>query len=98
MPFIKINNKSIHYNINGSGEYLLLLHDGFYNTTSWNSVRDKLSKHFTVIDYDRFGYGKSDRYTEKFNGHLINLYVEELKELVEKLALDKFHICGHCLG
>jgi pimeloyl-ACP methyl ester carboxylesterase len=29
---------------------------------------------------------------------LINFYVEELKTLVEKLGLDKFHICGHCLG
>lgn len=98
MPIIKINDKSIHYNINGSGECLLLLHDGFYNTASWNSVRDKFANHFTVIDYDRFGYGKSDKYSEKFTGHLIYQYVDELKAIVDELKLEKFHVCGHCLG
>ena len=98
MPFLKINGRLIHYNISGEGECLILLHDGFYNTTSWNNVREELSKHFIVIDYDRFGYGKSDHYTEKFNGDLIYLYVEELKTLVDELKLGKFHICGHCLG
>jgi pimeloyl-ACP methyl ester carboxylesterase len=98
MPIIKINNKKIYYNIQGNGPYLILLHDGFYNTTSWDSVRDKLSKYFTVIDYDRFGYGKSDKFSEKIQNDIINLYVEELEAIVNKLKLKKFYLCGHCLG
>ena len=98
MPIIKINNKNIYYNIQGKGETLILLHDGFYNTTSWDSVRNELSKHFTVMDYDRFGYGKSDKFTKKIKKDLIDLYVEELEIIVKKLNLKKFYICGHCLG
>jgi len=98
MPLININNKNIYYNIQGKGEHIILLHDGFFNTTSWDSIRKELSKHFTVIDYDRFGYGKSDRFTSTVEDDLIDLYVKELEEFVKKLKLKKFYICGHCLG
>ena len=98
MPIIKVNNKNIYYNIQGNGDPLILLHDGFYNTTSWDPVREKLSKYFTVIDYDRFGYGKSDKLTKKIKDDLIDLYVKELEIIVNKLNLKKFYLCGHCLG
>ena len=98
MPHININSNKIHYNIRGEGSPLILLHDGFYNTTSWDSVRKELSKHYLVIDYDRFGYGESDRYTKSMTENLIDINVNELEILLESLNLDKVYLCGHCLG
>jgi pimeloyl-ACP methyl ester carboxylesterase len=98
MPFLEINGKNIYYNINGEGENLILLHDGFFNTASWDGVRKELAKHFRVIDYDRFGYGKSDHYTEKFDGDIIGFYADELERFTDELGLEKFNLCGHCLG
>ena len=98
MPYTKINSKKIHYNISGKGTPLILLHDGFYNTASWDSVRKDLSKHYLVIDYDRFGYGESDRYIENMKGDIIDVHAKELEELIDKLELDRLYLCGHCLG
>jgi len=98
MPFIKINNKNIHYNQTGKGEPLFLLHNGFYSTSTWDNVRDNLSKHFTVIDYDRFGYGKSDKLESQLTDDIVDIGVSELEGLVAHFGHDRIHIIGHCLG
>lgn len=97
MPYIDINNYKIHYNIKGEGYPLILLHDGFYGTETWDSVRDELAKKFMVIDYDRYGYGKST-HIENFDKEMIEFGVKELEEFVNKLGLKDFYLCGHCLG
>ena len=98
MPFKEIKNKKIFYNITGSGFPLIMLHDGFYNTISWEPVRNKLAEYFTVIDYDRFGYGKSDLYSGPIVGDLLEIYSAELLDFSKSLNLDEFYLCGHCLG
>ena len=97
MSKIKINDYFVNYNISGSGPCLILLHDGFYSTQSWDGVRADLARHFTVIDYDRFGYGKST-HLEEFDDLIIEFGVRELEEFVSKLELKQFFLCGHCLG
>jgi pimeloyl-ACP methyl ester carboxylesterase len=98
MPHIYINGNKINYNIHGNGKPLILLHNGFYSTQTWDSVRDELSKIYTVVDYDRFGYGKSDKYKKALNGDIVEIGVNELEEFVNKLNISDFYICGHCLG
>jgi len=98
MPFVEVNDKNIHYNITGKGDYVILLHNGFYSTETWDCVREELSKDFTVIDYDRYGYGKSDKFIKMLDGDIIKNYVYELESFVNKLNLKSFHLCGHCLG
>jgi len=97
MGYIEINNYKIYYNINGNGYPLILLHDGFYSTETWDTVREQLSKKFMVIDYDRYGYGKSS-HIETFEDEIIEFSTKELKEFVNKLELKEFYLCGHCLG
>ena len=97
MPYVDINDYKVYYNITGSGEVLILLHDGFYGTETWDSVRDELAKRFMVIDYDRYGYGKSS-HIKTFDKEIIEFSVKELEEFVEKLQLKSFYLCGHCLG
>lgn len=98
MPYININGKNIFYNSTGTGEPLILLHNGFYSTDTWNNVREALSKHFYVIDYDRFGYGKSEKYTDIIGGDIVKQGVCELSSFIEKLKLKDVSFCGHCLG
>jgi len=98
MPYVNLNNKHIFYNLTGKGEKLVLLHDGFFSSMSWDSVRVKLSENFNILDYDRFGYGNSDKFNEVLNEDIIDLGVEELFLITEKLKFDKFNLIGHCLG
>ncbi len=98
MGYISVNKKNIFYNSSGNGEPLILLHNGFYSTETWDKLRKKFSKYYHVIDYDRFGYGKSEKLTEALDGDILKQGVEELSSLIEQLKLKNVNICGHCLG
>jgi pimeloyl-ACP methyl ester carboxylesterase len=98
MPYINTKHKKIWYNRKGDGFPLILLHDGFYNSSSWDPVYDILSSHFTVISYDRFGYGRSDLFKSRLDHNILDYYSEELHELIDALKLKELYLCGHCLG
>ncbi len=102
MPYLQFYNKKIFYNITGKGSPLLLLHNGFYSTATWDGIREQFAKHFMVIDYDRYGYGKS-----RFSGEttdtgthadIVEAGVLELSEVIKALNLDTVKIVGHCIG
>ena len=99
MPILNLNTGiNINYNLTGKGESIIFLHNGFDSTSTWSKIREKMSKYFTVIDYDRYGYGLSDRLIHEITGDIIEHGVEELNNLVNKLNLKIFYLCGHCLG
>ncbi len=98
MAFTEINGHRINYNAAGRGEPLVFLHNGFYSSITWENVRQKLSGRFTVIDYDRLGYGKSDNFTGNVDFDIIEHGVDELDGLLDFLDIEECSICGHCLG
>ncbi|OHD76158.1 MAG: hypothetical protein A2355_01955, partial [Spirochaetes bacterium RIFOXYB1_FULL_32_8] len=89
---------NINYNITGTGEAVIFLHNGFYSTETWNNIRNEISSQYKMIDYNRFGYGKSDHFNTFLKEDIIENGIAELKEFIEKLELDRFFLCGHCLG
>ncbi len=97
MPIINMNDYEINYEIKGNGPHLILLHDGFFGIKTWDKVYDLLSAHFTVVAYDRRGYGRST-HIDNFTGDIIESGVDELKSFTEALGIQTFHLCGHCLG
>src|ERR671931_1507145 len=74
---------------------IVLIHGSPFNHQMWNSQRDVLKKNFHVIAYDIRGHGKSDvgdgRYT-------IELFVDDLIELLNYLKIDKTILCGFSVG
>lgn len=99
MPFIQINNRNIFFNDTGTGEPLVLLHNGFYSTKTWDGVRERFAAHFRVLDYDRFGYGQSDHFeNETLDCDIVEAGVAELTAFTDALGLDRFCLVGHCLG
>jgi len=60
--FVTIQNVDVHYKIVGEGETTLILLHGFgASTFTWNRVIIPLSKNYTVIAYDRTGFGFTSR-------------------------------------
>lgn len=98
MPYITLNNKKIYYTLTGKGEKLVLLHDGFFSSMSWDSVRESFSAKYNVLNYDRYGYGKSDNFNDALNEDIIELGIKELLLITDKMKYDKFNLLGHCLG
>jgi len=97
MPELSLNRGMIHYDIFGAGEPLIGLHDGASSSRAWEKQIQAFAKYYTFINYDRFGYGRSERsllYEERyFESRAI-----ELEELMRGLRLDSVHLCGLCEG
>lgn len=99
MPFLSIQKRNIFYNDTGAGEPLILLHNGFYSTKTWDPVRARLAERFRVLDYDRFGYGKSDHLDgDVLDCDIIEESAKELEGFLDALGIERAHLAGHCLG
>ena len=87
----------MHYEVRGRGEPLVLLHNGLGCTKSFAPQVAQFSKHFRVIAYDRRGYGRSTHMLALREGWLEES-VRELSHFLDRLEIEKAHLCGICVG
>jgi pimeloyl-ACP methyl ester carboxylesterase len=80
--YININDDSIFYEAAGSGNVVLLIHDGILHREVWDDQFAFFSKDFRVIRYDRRGYGKSSSATGSYS------HMDDLVALFEQLEID----------
>ncbi len=78
MPFTKVGDIRIYYEIHGDGDPLLLIMGYGSNCSHWFAIRDSLAKEHRVIIFDNRGTGRSDKpdipYTaEMMTGDIIGL-------------------------
>ena len=60
--FVTVRNVKVHYKVEGKGDNTLILLHGFgASTFTWNKVIKPLSQNYTVIAYDRTGFGYTSR-------------------------------------
>lgn len=80
----------------GNPEVLILMHGigGHLEAYAKNVV--PLGKHFHVIAFDYVGHGLSEKKTDI--EYQIADYVEQLRELMDVMGIDKAHISGESLG
>ncbi|MCX5811038.1 MAG: alpha/beta hydrolase [Proteobacteria bacterium] len=101
MPFEKINNLQVYYEVHGEGEVIILMHHGFGSTRIWDSVYPHfVAQGYKVVMFDRRGYGRSERgddFPEFFQSDRYRLEsVEELRILKENLGIKECHLLGQC--
>ena len=108
MPFANIAGLQINYLVKGSGPPLLMFAPGGFNSVigNWTGAQGKnawkemdgleaLSRHFTVIAYDRREAGLSQGRVEPLGWEL---YVEEAKGLLDTLGVKQAFVLGGCMG
>ncbi len=103
MPFKKINDFQLYYEVHGEGEVMVLLHHGFGSAKIWKAICPQfVASGFKVVMYDRRGFGRSEAGDDFQNFYESERYrpesVEELRALKEVLGIEKFHIVGQCEG
>ncbi len=96
MPKIKTNDIMTYYEIHGERNPLIFIHGGLVTSTMWQSQVDYFSKFYKVITYDIRGHGKTG--ISSIRKYSIELFADDLKELLEKLNITKPIICGLSLG
>lgn len=95
MPYAKLKDVELYYEETGDGYPILLGHGGFSDVTEWDPQVDALSRHYRVIRYDRRGCGRS---TPIDVPQRSELWVEDMKQLMDSLGLEQAYIGGVSYG
>ncbi len=82
----------------GPAGTVVMLHGGPGATHDYLAPFSDLARHgYRVVFYDQIGCGRSDR-AESAEEYSVDRDVEDLNELREVLALDRFHLVGSSYG
>lgn len=76
----------------GDGPTVLLLHAGVSDRRSWELVSPEVSKHATVVSYDRRGFGDSAPGVSSFT------HLDDLCALLDHLQIAKAWLVGSSAG
>ncbi len=95
MAKIQANGITIHYEIHGTGEPLVLIGGLGADTFLWFCQTPELAKHFQVIVFDNRGAGETDK---PEGSYTIKLFAEDVAGLLKALGIARAHIVGASLG
>jgi pimeloyl-ACP methyl ester carboxylesterase len=89
----EVNGASLRYEVEGSGEPLVLIHAGICDRRMWETQREAFAERYRVILYDRRGFGET-RIAERrpFSNH------EDLRGLLDHLGVDSALLLGCSIG
>lgn len=101
--FVTIQDVKVHYKMEGGGDDVLILLHGFgASTFTWHKVRKPLSQYYTVISYDRTGFGYSSRPMagewNRGSPYSPESQVEQLITLMDTWGVDKAVLVGSSAG
>ncbi|MCC6543933.1 MAG: alpha/beta hydrolase [Nitrospirae bacterium] len=92
----------IHYNDEGKGDVLLLLHGFCESSEIWDYFRDNLSRRFRVITPDLLGHGKSSPpAVRNSSGEFINtmeMQAESAAAVLKSAGVERCTVVGHSMG
>lgn len=91
MPTGEFNGASLHYEIEGSGPPLVLVHGAFSEGSAWQPVVPGFADTFKVVTYDRRGYGQSSPPSRL---PTVQEHVDDLAALIRDLDLGPAHLVG----
>lgn len=98
--FVKIDGIDIHYKKYGSKDkYIILLHGFGSGTYTWDKTIKELSEKFTVISFDRPGFGITERvFNEDLNPYNTDYHVELIKKIMDEFKIKKTTLIGNSAG
>jgi len=97
MPTITLSTGSVHYQEQGEGTPLILLHANPGDSQDFEAVMPALSQHFRVLALDWPGYGKSMMPPRPDQADCL-LFYHILLEFIAAMGLSKVLVAGCSLG
>jgi pimeloyl-ACP methyl ester carboxylesterase len=97
MPHVPANGLDIHYEIDGAGPPLVLLHGATSSAADdWAAQRPLLRSAFKLYLVDARGHAGTR--WDPADGWSRDLLVEDLGAFADELGLDTFHVAGFSMG
>lgn len=95
MSEIEVNGVRLHYELEGSGEPLALVHGSWTDAGGWALVVPALAESFRVLCYDRRGHSRSERPDTQGS---VAEDGDDLAGLLETLDLAPAHVVTSSFG
>jgi pimeloyl-ACP methyl ester carboxylesterase len=99
MPFIDNRGIKIHYEVEGNGPPLVLMHGALQEGSIWTTSGyvPELKKHYRLIIPDLRGHGKSDR-PKEFEDFNVRKLADDVIAVLDELNIPKTHFFGYSVG
>lgn len=95
MPKIQLDEVSLHYEEQGVGSPLLLLHGLGSTAADWDEVAPRLAEKHRLIAPDVRGHGRSDKPPGAYN---VPLFAADLAAFCDRRGLSGIHVAGISMG
>lgn len=95
MPRIKVNDITMNYDQQGSGEPLILIPYLAADSACYAFQVAEYAKHFTCISVDLRGAGETDKPEGSYS---TELFADDVSGLMQAIGVDRAHISGLSLG
>lgn len=86
--FANINGVKMHYDMQGEGEPLVLIHAAIANLHMWDAQVAAFAPHFRVICYDVRGFGETPDPAGNYTDYA------DVKALLDHLGVQRTHVLG----
>jgi len=97
--YLQANGIQIHYVRHGAGFPLVLLHGWPEFWRTWRKNIMPLAEHFDVVVPDLRGFGDTEKPDLPVSeGYTLDIFVEDLRGVVDALGLATFGIVSHDVG
>lgn len=97
MPIVQDGGVDLWYQVTGSGPPLVLSGGFGLLHNQWDFVRDRLARHFSVIDWNYRGAGRSDRAWPGGTYHQ-DRWVDDLEVVLAHLKIERAVLWGTSTG
>lgn len=95
MPKVKVNGIELHYEIQGSGEPVMLIEGLGYALWQWFRQVDEFASSYQTLIFDNRGVGDSDKPDIPYS---IDLMADDAAALLQTLGLTRVHVLGTSMG
>ena len=95
MPKVKVNDITMNYEQQGSGEPLLLIPFLAADNACYAFQVAEYAKHFTCISVDPRGAGETDKPEGPYS---IEQFADDVNGLMEAIGVERAHVSGLSLG
>lgn len=95
MPKQCINNVNLHFELQGDGSPLVLLHGLQGDMSNFDRMMPTLAERHRVLAFDQRGSGWSDKPAEPYT---MALYADDTARLMDALGIERAHVLGMSMG
>jgi pimeloyl-ACP methyl ester carboxylesterase len=92
---LRLTQTVVNCSVSGTGDAVLLLHGWPQTRHAWRHVTPLLERDFTVVVPDLPGFGASSR---SLPGYGKVAVAQVMRELMQSLGFESFHVVGHDVG